>query len=133
MRTFWGVLTIGLIVVGFLVPLAWIGAIVTGLLTIGSRPVGTRADGERRTGGLFGGMIDSGAVKQNTKECPYCKTPIKIQSLKCPHCAEWVAQPDTEREVKCPGCWKNFTVKYGATGKAGCPHCGQTYDVDVLR
>jgi hypothetical protein len=98
MRPFFTILTIGLILVGFLVPIAWIGAVITGLLAIGSAPPGVRPDGKKRTGGVFGGAIDRYAVSRTMRECPYCKSLIRRDATKCPNCSEWVEPVSTVSE-----------------------------------
>lgn len=90
MRPFFGILTALLVAVGFIVPLAWIGAAVCALLAIGSAPSGKRADGKARTGGLLGGVIDNIAVASKMRDCPYCRAKIVKDAKKCPHCGEWV-------------------------------------------
>lgn len=91
MRTSFTVLTVILVFVGFIIPLAWIGAIMCGLLIIASAPPGLRPDGKRRTGGLFGGLIDDIAIGMKMKDCPYCKSKIHNDAVRCPYCTEWLS------------------------------------------
>jgi hypothetical protein len=91
-RTFFAVLTIGFILVGFFAPLAWVGAVITGILAIGSAPPGRRPDGKKKTGGLLGGVWDDIVIGYKMKECPYCKSKIMEDASKCPHCGEWVVE-----------------------------------------
>ena len=94
MRTFFGILTALLVAVGFIVPLAWIGAAVCALLAIGSSPGGVRPDGRPRSGGLFGPLLDDLAMRGVTRNCPYCRAKIMKDAKKCPHCGEWVDKED---------------------------------------
>ena len=97
MRNFFSMLTIVLIIVGFLVPIAWVGAVITGLLAIFSAPPGKRADGKARTGGLLGGVWDDIVVGYKMKDCPYCKEKIDDDAKKCKHCGEWVNSPGSSQ------------------------------------
>ena len=90
MRSFFAVLTIGLIVIGFIAPLAWVGAVITGIVAVGSAPPGRRADGKRKTGGLLGGVLDDIVVGHKMVDCPYCKAKIPRDAKKCQHCGEWL-------------------------------------------
>lgn len=91
MNIFWLILAIGLILVGFFFPPAWIGAVTTGLLAIAiAPPGGKRADGKRRTGGLLGGLWDDVAIARSMTDCPYCKTKVKLKATKGPNCHEWL-------------------------------------------
>lgn len=90
MRTFFSLLTIGLILVGFFFPLAWAGAVITGIIAIGSAPSGKRADGKSRTGGLLGGVIDNAVVSSKMRDCPFCGNQIFRKAVKCPYCHEKV-------------------------------------------
>ena len=90
MRGFFSLLTIGLILVGFFLPIAWVGAVITGIIAIGSAPSGKRADGKSRTGGLLGGVIDNAAVSSKMRECPYCGNMIFRKAIKCQYCHEKV-------------------------------------------
>jgi len=95
MKRLFGGLTVGLIVVGFLAPVAWVFAILTGFVAIGVAPSGKRADGKNRTGGLFGGVWDAVAIKATMHECPYCRSLIPKDAAKCKHCGEWVDRTST--------------------------------------
>jgi hypothetical protein len=99
MKLFWGILTIGLILVGFFFPPAWIGAVVTGLLAIVTAPSGRRADGMRCTGGLLGGLWDDVAVSRSMMDCPHCKSNVSRKATKCPHCQEWLSIKETAQEA----------------------------------
>ena len=90
MRTFFSLLTIGLILVGFFIPLAWAGAVITGIIAIGSAPSGKRADGKSGTGGLLGGVIDNAVVSSKMRDCPFCGNQIFRKAVKCPYCHEKV-------------------------------------------
>lgn len=72
MKALWGILTIGLILIGFFFPPAWIGAVATGLIAIVVAPSVRRADGKRRTGGLLGSLWlwDDVAVSWSMLDCP---------------------------------------------------------------
>ena len=95
MKSFFSILTIGLIVIGFVAPIAWIGAIITGIIAIGSAPAGKRPDGKARTGGLLGGLWDNYRVSKTMTDCPFCKSKIMKDAAKCPNCGEWVKEPET--------------------------------------
>ena len=86
MRNFFSFLTIGLIVIGFICPIAWAGAFISGILAMASSPPGKRPDGKKKTGGLFGGMIDNYQIKNTMKDCPFCKSKIMKDATKCPNC-----------------------------------------------
>jgi len=88
MRNFFAAATIGLIILGFIIPMAW--AVITGMLAIGSAPTGRREDGKKRTGGLLGGVIDDIVVASKMIDCPFCKAKIEKGVQKCKHCGEWV-------------------------------------------
>ena len=90
MKNTFTVLTIILVLLGFVMPIAWAGAAVCGIIAMGARPEGLRADGKKRTGGLLGGLWDDFAVAGNTKICPFCKSRIPKSARKCPNCAERV-------------------------------------------
>lgn len=116
MRNFFIGLTIILILIGFMMPLAWIGAIFTAILALASRPPGLRPDGKRRSGGLFGGIIDHIAISSKMRDCPFCKTKIMKKAQKCPNCGEWV-----KSLIKiCPHCGReNRSQDYT------CIHCSK--------
>lgn len=86
MRQTWSVITVLLALLGFVIPIVWAGAIITGILAIGSAPPGKRADGKPRSGGLLGGVIDDFAVKRSMMECPACKMMMRKDATICPHC-----------------------------------------------
>ncbi|MBU0777763.1 hypothetical protein KKF82_05855 [Patescibacteria group bacterium] len=65
MRSFFSILTIILVVCGFIFPLLWIGAVICLVLAIGSAPPGLRADGKKKSGGLLGSLLDAVIVKNN--------------------------------------------------------------------
>ena len=90
MRIFFILLTVGLIVIGFINPFAWIGAVIAGVLAMLSAPSGTRADGKRRTGGLLGGVVDNIVIASKMQECPNCKAKIMKDASKCRNYGEWV-------------------------------------------
>lgn len=94
MRNFFALLTIGFIIAGLFIPLAWIAAAVTGLLALGSAPPGRRPDGKRKSPGLLGGFIDDIAIGYKMMDCPYCKGKIMRDARKCQHCGEWVNKAD---------------------------------------
>lgn len=54
MKRLFGGLTVGLILVGFLVPAAWVLAILTGFVAVGAAPSGTRPDGDLGQAGCSG-------------------------------------------------------------------------------
>ena len=62
MRPILSLLTVGLILVGFFVPLAWAVALVTGFLAVGSSPGGKREDGKAKTGGMLGWFWDDAII-----------------------------------------------------------------------
>lgn len=90
MRKFFSILTIGLILVGFFNPAAWVAAIITGIIAIGCAPAGYRPDGKRKTGGLLGGFWDGVVIGYKMKECPFCKFQVSKDAQKCPNCGEWL-------------------------------------------
>ena len=90
MKSTFTILTIILILLGFVMPLAWAGAAVCGIIAMGARPEGLRADAKKKTGGLLGGLWDDLSVTGNTKVCPFCKSRIPKAAAKCPRCGEWV-------------------------------------------
>jgi len=94
MKNFWALLTIGLVVCGFVVPIAWGGALITGLLAIASAPAGKRPDGQTKTGGLLGGVWDDFVIGYKMMDCPFCKSKIMRDAKKCPNCAEWVVEQE---------------------------------------
>jgi len=110
MRNLFSILTIGLIVIGFVAPIAWIGAAITVLFAIGSAPSGKRPDGKARTAGLFGGLWDNYQVSNTMTDCPFCKSKIMKGVAKCPNCAEWIKEPGSQATDPQP-------IKY-------CVHCG---------
>ena len=127
MRSFFAALTIGLIVIGFIVPLAWVGAVITGLVAIGLAPPGTRADGKRRTGGLLGGLWDDIVVGYKMDDCPYCKAKIQHDAVKCRYCGEWVNSSSAEHRriddqnlMSCAGCGRGIPKH-----NMKCPYCGE--------
>lgn len=79
-------LTIGLIVVGFLVPIAWGFAVITFFLGACLAPPGKRLDGKRKTGGLFGGLWDDFQDSNSSKKCPFCSEIILNDAIVCKHC-----------------------------------------------
>lgn len=91
-RNFFAMITIGLIVVGFIVPLAWGAALISGVLAMSSTPPGLRADGKKKCGGLLGGFVDDYQVAKHMTDCPFCQGKVKKIAKKCPHCGEWVKQ-----------------------------------------
>ena len=92
MRNLFIGLTAIFVILGFVFPPAWIVAIICCMLAIGSRPSGLRADGKKKTGGLLGGVWDDITVASKMKNCPYCKSKIRKDASKCPHCGEWVTK-----------------------------------------
>ena len=90
MRSFWLLLTILFIVIGFIVPITWIFAIITAIIAIGSSPAERRADGKKKTGGLLGPLWDNFMLSQKMFECPYCKSLIFKDVEKCKYCGEWL-------------------------------------------
>lgn len=90
MKSFFSILTICLIAVGFIVPLAWGAAAVSFLFAISSAPPGRRADGKRKTGGLLGGAWDNFAISGKMRDCPFCCKKIMKDASKCPYCQEFV-------------------------------------------
>jgi len=90
MKQTFTILAVVLALLGFVMPMAWAGALVCGIIAAGSRPEGYRADGKRKTGGLFGGLWDDASVSLSTKECPFCRSRIPKSAAKCPRCGERV-------------------------------------------
>jgi len=90
MKAFFSIFTVLLVAVGFIVPVAWVFAIVTGIIAIIAAPAGRRADGKRRTGGLLGGLWDDVVIGLKMATCPHCKSKIIKDASKCPYCGEWV-------------------------------------------
>ena len=90
MRDFFTTLTIVLVIVGFWVPIAWVGAIITLILAIGCAPSGKRPDGKAKSGGLLGWLFDDLEIALTMRDCPYCKTKVMKNAVKCPHCTEWI-------------------------------------------
>lgn len=88
MRSFWSFITVALGLIGFFIPIAWMGAFVTAVLAIGSTPAGRRADGKRKTGGLLGGAWDAAVVASKTKDCQACLAKIPREARRCQHCGE---------------------------------------------
>ena len=89
MKSFFAILTIGLICVGFFAPIAWIGAIITGLIAFFDD--------------LFGGIRRNIKSSYKMKNCPYCKSKVRRDARKCPHCAEWLViqeEPTIEQDDK---------------------------------
>ena len=99
MKWLFSILTIGLAIIGFVMPIAWIGAVITGIIALGCAPAGKRADGKARTGGLFGGIWDDFQVSKTMKDCPFCKSKLKKEAVKCPNCGEWVKGQETVSRV----------------------------------
>ena len=99
MKIFLSILTIGLIVIGFLVPVAWIFALITGVIALLYPPSGKRADGKARTGGLLGGFWDDFQVSKTMTDCPFCKSKIKKEAVKCPNCHEWVKEQKADSKA----------------------------------
>ncbi len=127
MKKFLGFLTIGLIVIGFINPAAWIGAIFTGCFAMMSSPEGFRADGKRKSGGLFGPLVDSFILSGKTKQCPFCKSTIMKEATKCRYCGSEQSQmPQStgrgiqiESTQKCPNCAELIQAE-----AIKCKHCG---------
>ena len=90
MKNIYTILTFILIIIGFVNPLAWIGAIITIIIAVGSKPEGKRADGKSKTGGILGGLWDDFDVSTSMKECHFCKSNIPKDALKCSQCGEWI-------------------------------------------
>lgn len=90
MRSFFLILAVILALLGFIIPFAWIGALISGVLALFSAPSGIRPDGKQRTGGLLGGLWDDMVVSAKMTDCPHCKSKIMDNATKCPHCGEWV-------------------------------------------
>jgi glutaredoxin len=89
MKYFFWLLTIGLICVGFFVPIAWIGAIITAIIAIFDS--------------FFGGVRSNVITSYKMKNCPYCKSKVRRDAQKCPHCAEWLViqeEPTIEQDDK---------------------------------
>lgn len=113
MRGAWTVASVLLTLVGFVAPIAWAGALVTGVLAIGSAPAGTRADGKARSGGLLGGAVDAAVVSAKMKDCAECKAKIPKDATRCQHCGVEQPAPETEDNAsgadespikECPQC-----------------------------
>jgi len=92
MRNIFLGLTILLVLIGFIIPLAWVGAAISGVVAVASSPTGLRADGKKKSGGLLGGFVDSVVVGYKMDDCPYCGAKIMHDAAKCKHCGEWVEQ-----------------------------------------
>lgn len=120
MRNGFLLLTVLLVIIGFLAPLAWVGAIITGLLAIGSAPPGLRLDGQPRTGGLFGGLIDDMAIARKMVDCPYCKKKIMKTAVKCPYCQE-ALHFSKPMELICPECGLHHPLTYRSCVRCGAP------------
>jgi len=90
MKSFFSILTICLIAIGFIVPLAWGAAIVTCLLALTCAPPGRREDGKKKSGGLLGGLIDDIVISGKMRDCPHCCKKIMKSASKCPYCQEFV-------------------------------------------
>ena len=122
MKSFFSILTIGLIVIGFVAPIAWIGALITGIIAIGSAPAGKRPDGKARTGGLLGGLWDNYQVSKTMTDCPFCKSKIMKEAAKCPNCGEWVKELESGSQATYT---KNESVGSQSIKKIKeCAHCG---------
>jgi hypothetical protein len=102
MKIIFSILTIVLIVIGFVAPLAWVAAIISGIIAIGIAPAGKRPDGKAKTGGLLGSIWDNYQVSKTMINCPFCKSKIMNEAAKCPNCGEWV------KEIE-PGSQANHT------------------------
>jgi hypothetical protein len=86
MYGFWYGLTFVLLLLGFIAPIAWIAAFFTLLIAVGNRPPGRRPDGKYRTGGLLGGLWDSGVIAATMRDCPHCLEKIPRKATVCRHC-----------------------------------------------
>jgi hypothetical protein len=51
---------------------------------------------------MLGGFWDGFVIGLKMNECPYCKSDIPKESLKCKHCGEWVVKQD-ESSIKKEG------------------------------
>lgn len=90
MKKTFTVLTIILAIIGFALPVLWIGAVISGIIAASASPEGYRIDGRRKTGGLFGGVMDDIALMGKTAICPYCQSKIIKNVSKCANCGEWL-------------------------------------------
>ena len=90
MKQTYNILTVGLVIVGFFIPLAWGAAVITFIFAISSTPPGLREDGKEKSGGLLGGVIDSYTVSKTMRDCPFCCKKIMKAATKCPYCQEFV-------------------------------------------
>ena len=90
MRPTFQILAIISVIVGFMFPAAFLGAIVFGFLAIASAPSGLRADGKPKTGGLLGGFWDDIVIGCKMDDCPFCGSKIMADVQKCKHCGQWV-------------------------------------------
>jgi len=97
MKSLFTILTLCLIVIGFYNPFAWVGAVIALIIAMGSKPEGKRADGKPKTGGLLGSLWDDFDVSTSMTECPFCKSKISNDALKCSHCGEWVKEGTTQQ------------------------------------
>jgi hypothetical protein len=96
MRNFFKGVTVVFFFIGFALPAFFILAVITAIAACFCSPPfrGLRPDGKPRTGGALGGFWDGFVTGLKMKECPYCKSDIPLDSLKCRHCGEWVAKKD---------------------------------------
>jgi len=120
-------LTILFIFCGFVYPILWIGAVITGILAMAASPGGTRPDGKPRSGGLLGGLIDKYEISRTMRDCPYCKMKIMKTATKCPYCQEFI-EPIKELELTCPNCGLKHPISYRT-----CTRCGTPLYNEVLK
>jgi len=115
MQSFWYMVTLFLIVLGFFSPIAWVGAFVAWVIAVGCRPPGRRADGKPSNGGLLGGLVDSTVVAAKMRDCAYCREKVYRDATRCPHCRSDLAVDPED----CPYC--RLTMPGNASE---CLHCG---------
>lgn len=96
MRPFFSALMLGSILIGFVVPAAWVLTPIAALCWIVAAPPGKRPDGKAKTGGILGGVWDSFAVSLTMAPCIYCQELVRKDSLKCKHCGEWYSENRTQ-------------------------------------
>jgi len=139
MRNFFIGFTVVLILIGFVSPIVWVGAIITGILAVLSRPPGLRPDGKPKSGGAFGGIIDSVVISKKMKDCPYCKSKIMKDASKCPNCGEWLIDPPKQESYtqadKSKGEWEcecgrffHEPARCSDCGSWSC-YCTEVYDM----
>ncbi|RZB36037.1 MAG: hypothetical protein SRB2_02542 [Desulfobacteraceae bacterium Eth-SRB2] len=109
MRYIFIALTIGLGIIGFFIPMAWIGAAITTILAIVLKPPGVYENTKPKFSELQKGLRGEVVGGQTMRDCPFCLNKIKVDARKCPYCEEWV-EPTKGFKI-CAHCGTHNTIE----------------------